>query len=100
MIFLIKIPPKCIVIANMIRVKFNKVITTINPNDCTVFVEIWIDIKFANQYEMVATKWFHKKLKSAKQSTDLIKIFVASKPKMHELRLLGNIKRNLQFFNI
>ena len=49
---------------------------------------------------MAATKWFHKKLKSAKQSTDLIKIFVASKPKMHELRLLGNIKRNLLFFNI
>ena len=40
MIFLIKILPKCIVIANMIRVKFNKVITTINPSDCTVFVEI------------------------------------------------------------
>ena len=81
----------------MIRVKFNKVITTINPSDCTVFVEIWIDIKFANQYEMVATKWFHKKLKSAKQSTDLIKIFVASKPKMHELRLLGNIKLTYSF---
>ena len=45
---------------------------------------------------MVATKWLHKKLKS----TDLIKIFVAGKPKIHELRLLGNIKRNLQFFNI
>ena len=45
---------------------------------------------------MVATKWLHKKLKS----TDLIKIFVAGKPKILELRLLGNIKRNLQFFNI
>ena len=39
----------------------------------------------------------HRKLKSAKQSIDLSTTFVARKPKMYKLRLLGNKKRI--FFN-
>ena len=46
------------------------------------------------------TKWLQKKLKSAKQSIDLIKISVACKPKTYKLKLFGNTKRNLQFFII
>ena len=48
----------------------------------------------------INTKWLHKKLKKAKQSINLIKIFVACKPKMYKLKLFGNKKRNLQFLII
>ena len=40
MIFLTKMFTKCIVIAKVIRVKFNKVITTINSRERIVFVNI------------------------------------------------------------
>ena len=44
----------------------------------------------------------HRKLKSAKQSIDLSTTFVARKPKMYKLRLLGNKKRIfiIYFYNI
>ena len=72
---MVKVLPKCNVIAKIICVKCNDVRTTINPSDCIVFVE---------------------KLRSAKQSLYLINISVASNPAMYKLGLLGNTERNLR----